>query len=112
LRHVADALAELGRVAPTIVAEDSGRAAIRAEKASENLDGGALTGAVLAQQGEDRAWRNLQIQPVYGQLAAEGFREVVNLDGGVHETPMFSFRVVSCFSWISTKNTKQHERND
>ena len=70
-----------------VVAGDAGDPGVRAQQRREDVDDRGLSGAVRAEQREDAAGRDVEVDAVEHDLVAEGLHEPFGLDGGVIMTP-------------------------
>src|SRR5919204_1788683 len=68
-------------------------AAIRAQRAGEDLDQGRLAGAVIADEGYDLARIDLEVDPFQRPDVAEAFRDAVCLEDGCALFDGFSYHV-------------------
>jgi hypothetical protein len=75
-----DALADGLRVASHVDAQHRGQAGIRAEDRGEDAHGGGLAGAVRAEQAEDGAPLDLEVDPVEGDHVAEVLDQALDSD--------------------------------
>ncbi len=82
LEDDADALAEGGLLAGRVVAEDADFAGGPGEIAFEDFDGCGLAGAVGAEEGEDLACGDLEVDAANGVNVAEGLTEAADVYGG------------------------------
>jgi hypothetical protein len=76
------------RVGGEVVAADADPAAGRVggDEGGDDLDGGGLAGAVRAEQGEDRPFRDGQVHAVEDDLVTVGLAQPVRRDGRIgHE---------------------------
>jgi hypothetical protein len=84
LQDDADPLAEPGRLRPRVHAEDADRPAGPLPKAFEYLDGGGLACAVGAEQAEDLARLDLEVDALEHPAVRVAHREAADLDRGAH----------------------------
>ena len=83
LAHVADVLLEALGVAHDIEARHLGGAAAGSEQdAGEHAHGGRLAGAVGADEAEDLAVGDVEVEPCDGDEVVEGAAQAVGTDGG------------------------------
>jgi hypothetical protein len=76
----ADGAADLVRLGGDVVPADQGGAEVGLEQRREDADGGGLTRAVRAEDTEDGAGGNGEIDPVEGLGGAEALPEPLGLD--------------------------------
>ena len=81
--HVADAMAQFGRAAPAIEPEDRRPPDVGWGEAGEDLHGGGLAGAVIAEKCIDGAARHAQVEPVEGRLPAIAHHHAFDHDHAV-----------------------------
>lgn len=85
LRHHAQAALERRGLAIQIVAKHVDRAAGLVHQRGENTDGGGLAGTVGAEQGEEVAFGNIEVDAFEGLKAiAVGLGQLSNGQGGTH----------------------------
>ena len=85
LQDDADPLAEPGRLCLRVHAEDADRAAGALPEAFEYLDGGGLARAVRAEEAEDLACRDLEVNARQDPALRVVHREGGDLDRGAHQ---------------------------
>jgi hypothetical protein len=76
----ADRLPDPVRVRGEIVSGDRDGAGVGGDQGGEDVDGGRLAGAVRAEQGEDGALGNVQVDAVEHDLVAEGLAQAGGRD--------------------------------
>ncbi|CAM5473184.1 hypothetical protein SSTU70S_05805 [Stutzerimonas stutzeri] len=85
LRHHAQAALESGRIAIQVVAEHVHRAAALVHQRGKNADGGGLAGAVGAEQGEEIAFGNVQVDALEGlEAVAIGLGQLPDGQSVIH----------------------------
>ena len=78
----ADRVADADGLGEDVEAGDAGAAGVRPRERGEDPDGRGLAGAVGAEQAEDRAGRDREVEPVErADVAGIGLDEAVGLDG-------------------------------
>jgi hypothetical protein len=82
LRHDADAGAPVRSGLLRVLPEDGDLAGVAVAVALEDLDGGRLPGPVRAEQGEDLAVRDVEVEPVDGGHPGVGLAQSADADGG------------------------------
>src|SRR5579862_6971285 len=87
LRHVADDLLHLDRLADDVEAEDLGRARRGRQHARQHLDGGRFSGAVRSEEREELPARDLEIETADRLDLAVAFREPAESDHVVSGVP-------------------------
>ena len=78
----ADAAADHGGIPRDILAADDGPAGVRPQQGGQDSHQGRFSCAVRAEQAEDRAGGNAQIDPLEGGHIAERLGEPFGLDSG------------------------------
>ena len=78
----ADAALDLEIIAGQLEAEDLDGAAVGGNEAGEHADGGRFAGAIGAEEAEERAARDLQVDAVHGGLRAVKLLQIAGEDGG------------------------------
>lgn len=96
LRQVAELAARLQ--APRIVAEDPHAAFAGGQQAEDQLDGGGLAGAVVAEQAEHLAGLQAQVEPAQGGEGAVAQGRAVDLDQAHGLGPAAGIRISG---WLS-----------
>src|SRR5205814_700758 len=71
LGDVADLVSQWNRVVPAILAKNRRRTFVSGKQASEHFDGRRFAGPIVAEQGVDRAGRDIEIQVEDARRAAE-----------------------------------------
>ena len=87
LRQVAEALTDLQRLVEDVVAVDARRAPGRGDEAREDAHRGRLAGAVGAQEADDFATTNLEVDLVDRTERAEALAQLVRVDHHVGGHP-------------------------
>src|SRR5690606_34900206 len=82
LTSEADALLHLDRVPTGVEPAHEDRARVGGDQRGEDVDGGGLPGSVGAEQGEDLAALDDEIEVLDHRLRAERLAQVLRLEGG------------------------------
>jgi hypothetical protein len=82
--HVGQAAVERGGLAPGVAAEKLGRAAVGAQEAEEDPEGGGLAGPVRAEEAVDLAAGHLEVEAVERARAPERLAEAGHADDRSH----------------------------
>ena len=72
---------------PAVHTEDGGTAAIGHGQSEHDANGRGLARPVLAEQGEDGAWGDLEGDPAECDFRAEDLDTIVELNDRVHASP-------------------------
>ena len=85
IQHHANLLLHRAQVAADLHPQYAGAAAVRLQHAQQQLDGGALAGAVLADQPQDAAGGQRKVQPLQGK-AGEALGKPFDFNGVAHSS--------------------------
>src|SRR4029077_15582433 len=87
LTRQGEELTRLGRLGSDIVAKQVGSSCVRLEQRRQDADERGLAGAVRAEQAEDHAFGNLQIDAGQGRRRPEPLDDALDADGGRPAAP-------------------------